>query len=114
MVILLENDYLFYGGYSALQNFYLIISPIIIMEQKRKWSLGIRAIKAFEYENTSDVKMMQLLRKKKKFRLQLSVLGTQGTILETVTPDIDGFTDEPVVHQCDVQVVENNFIDDFE
>ena len=36
------------------------------MEQKRKWSLGIRAIKAFEYENTSDVKMMQLLRKKKK------------------------------------------------
>ena len=65
MVILLENDYLFYGGYSALQNFYLIISPIIIMEQKRKWYLGIRAIKAFEYENTSDVKMMQLLRKKK-------------------------------------------------
>ena len=52
--------------------------------------------------------------KKKKFRLQLSVLGTQGTILETVTPDIDGFTDEPVVHQCDVQLVENNFIDDFE
>ena len=35
------------------------------MEQKRKWYLGIRAIKAFEYENTSDVKMMQLLRKKK-------------------------------------------------
>ena len=51
---------------------------------------------------------------KKKVRLQLSVLGTQGTILEMVTPDIDGFTDEPVVHQCDVQVVENNFIDDFE
>ena len=84
MVILLENDYLFYGGYSALQNFCLIISPIIIMEQKQKWYLGIRAIEAFEYENTSDVKMMQLLRKK-NVRLQLSVLGTQGTILEAVT-----------------------------
>ena len=27
------------------------------------------------------------------------------------SPDIDGFTDEPVV-QCDAQVVENTFIDD--
>ena len=32
----------------------------------------------------------------------------QGTFSEKLTPDIDGFTDEPVV-QCDVQVVENIF-----
>ena len=37
--------------------------------------------------------------------------GTQGAFSDKVTPDIDGFTDEPAV-QCDVQVVENIFIDD--
>ena len=34
----------------------------------------------------------------------------QGAFLDKFTPDIDGFTDEPVVHQCDVQLVENIFI----
>ena len=28
-----------------------------------------------------------------------------------ISPDIDGFTDEPAV-QCDVQVVENALVDD--
>ena len=32
--------------------------------------------------------------------------GPQGPFSDKVTPDIDGFTDEPVV-QCDVQAVEN-------
>ena len=36
--------------------------------------------------------------------------GNQGSKGQ-VTPDIDGFTDEPVA-QCDVQVVENIFTDD--
>ena len=40
------------------------------------------------------------------------VPGTQGTFSDTATPDIDGFTDEPVV-QCDGQVVENTFVDDY-
>ena len=35
---------------------------------------------------------------------------TQGAFSDNFTPDIDGFTDEPVV-QCDVQIVENTFID---
>ena len=97
MVILLENDYLFYGGYSALQKFCLIISPIIVMEQKQKWYLGIRAIEAFEYENTSDVKMMQLLRKK-KCQTTAKCTRSPRDNFRSGHPDIDGFTDEPVVH----------------
>ena len=37
--------------------------------------------------------------------------GIQGAFSGEVNPDIDGFTDEPVV-QCDVHVVENIFTDD--
>ena len=45
---------------------------------------------------------------KQYVRLQPSIPGTQGAFLDKVTPDIYGFTDEPVVHQCDVQVVKIN------
>ena len=31
---------------------------------------------------------------------------------DKVNPDIGGFSDEPVVHECDVQVVEHTFVDD--
>ena len=37
-------------------------------------------------------------------RLQLSIPGPQGACLDKVTHDIDGFTDEPVAHQCGIQV----------
>ena len=37
---------------------------------------------------------------------------TQGAFLDNITPDIDGLTDEPVVHQCNVQVVENTSVND--
>ena len=40
---------------------------------------------------------------KQYVRLKLSILGTQGTFSDKVTPDIYRFTDEPVV-QCDIQV----------
>ena len=49
---------------------------------------------------------MLLLRKMKKLCHTTRTPGTQGAFSDKVTPDIDGFTDEPVV-QCDVQVVEN-------
>ena len=42
---------------------------------------------------------------------QLGIPGTQGTFSDKITPDIESFTDEPVV-QCDVQVVKNTFVDD--
>ena len=45
---------------------------------------------------------------KQYVRLQPSIPRTQGAFLDKVTPDIDGFTHEPVVHQCDVQVVKIN------
>ena len=38
--------------------------------------------------------------------------GTQEGFLDKVIPDIDGFADEPVAHQCDVQVVQNTLTDD--
>ena len=44
--------------------------------------------------------MLQLLRKKK------------NSMSDKVTPDIDGLTDEPAVHQCDVQAVKYIFADD--
>ena len=37
---------------------------------------------------------------------------TKGALSDKVSPNIDGFTDGPVV-QCDVQFVENTFIDYF-
>ena len=56
--------------------------------------------------------MLRLLRKMKKQyvgqTILLGILGIQGAFLEKVTPDIGGFTDEPVV-QCDVRVVKNTF-----
>ena len=44
---------------------------------------------------------------KQYVRLPLSISGTQGAFLDKVIPDIDGFTDEPVVYQRNAQVVEN-------
>ena len=49
---------------------------------------------------------------KQYLRVQLSIPGTRGVFLDKITPDIDGFIDELVVHQCDVRVVENTFVDD--
>ena len=49
---------------------------------------------------------------KQYLRLQLSIPGTQRAFFNKVTTDIDGFTGELVVHQCDVQVVEIAFVDD--
>ena len=37
--------------------------------------------------------------------------GTHRAFSDKVARDIDDFTDEPIV-QCDVQVLENTFIDD--
>ena len=56
-----------------------------------------------------------MMKKKKKCQTTAkynSIIGTQGAFLDNVTPYADGFTDEPDVHQRDVQVVENTFVDD--
>ena len=47
-----------------------------------------------------------------KTYVRQQVPGIQGTFSDKVAPDIDGFTDEPVV-QYDAKVVENTFVDDF-
>ena len=44
--------------------------------------------------------------------VRLKGSGAQGAFSNKVTLDNDGFTDEPVV-QCNVQVVENTFVNDF-
>ena len=41
------SEMIFYGGYSSLHNFHLILSPNIITEQKGKGYQGIRAVEAF-------------------------------------------------------------------
>ena len=73
-------------------------------------------IETFEYENTkSDFKFCNN-REKWKEICQNTAKYTRAWIQEVfsdiVAPDIDGFTDEPVV-QCDSQVVRNAFVDDF-
>ena len=47
---------------------------------------------------------------KQYVRLQLSLPRTQEAFSEKAAPDIDRFNDESVV-PCDVQVVENTFVD---
>ena len=70
-------------------------------EQKRKGYQRIRSIEAFEYQNIrSDFKCCDYWEKRKTI-CQTTAKYTKA-FLDKVTPDIDGFTDEPVVHQCDV------------
>ena len=45
-------------------------------------------------------------------RLQQRIPRTQQRFLDKVTLDINGFTDEQVFHECDVEVVEKIFTDD--
>ena len=54
--------------------------------------------------------MLKISEKNEKqyVKLQLCKPGKKGPFLDKVTPDIDGFTDEQVVHQCDFQ----DFVDD--
>ena len=50
---------------------------------------------------------------KQHFKIQLRIPGIPGAFSERIAPDIVGFTDKPVIqHQCDVQAVRNNFVDD--
>ena len=44
--------------------------------------------------------------------IPLGKLGTQRAFSDKFTPDIDGYTDEPVV-LCHVRVAKITFIDDF-
>ena len=47
----------------------------------------------------------------KNEKIRIGIPGTQGAFSDKVTPGINDFIDEPVV-QCDVQVVENAFMND--
>ena len=38
--------------------------------------------------------------------------GAQRAFSNKVIPDIDSFTDEPVAHQCDVEILKSTFVDD--
>ena len=82
-------------------------------EENGKGYKGIRAVEAFEYENTrSDFKCCDYREKwKTTWQIQLSIQGTQGAFSDKATSNIDDFTDEPEV-QCDIQVVKNTFVDD--
>ena len=96
----------YHGGYYSLLPIYPLdynVSPNIIMEQKRKGWQGIRAIEAFEYENTRSY--FKYCEKNEKLSYYRDT-GDQRAFSDKVTPNIDGFTDEPIA-QYDVQVVEN-------
>ena len=58
--------------------------------------------------------MLQLLRKMKNNMSYYSYAfqKPQVAFLDKLIPDIDTFTDEPVFHQCDVQLAGNIFVDD--
>ena len=59
--------------------------------------------------------MLQLLEKKKEkqyVRIQLSIPQIHGEFSDNVAPNINSFTNEPVV-QYDIEFVKNSFIDYF-
>ena len=64
-----------------------------MMEQKGKWHQGVRTIEVFEYKNTrSDFKCCDYWEKWKTIST-----ASQGAFSDKIAPDIDVFTDEPVV-----------------
>ena len=77
-----------------------------MMEQEGKGYQGIRAIKAFEYENTRSYFDIVITVKNEKQCLTKGIPWTHGAFLDKFTPNIDGYTDETVV-QHGVQVVGN-------
>ena len=88
------------------------IVPNIMAEQNRNEYQGIRSAEAFEYENKQVPSNITITEKNEKqcVRLQLSIPRTEGKFSCKVAPDIDGFTDKPVI-QWDVQVVKYTFVD---
>ena len=103
----------FYGDYSSLHNFHLILSKKVNRTTNQKG-------KGEELEQVKHLitKIQELTsndvitdKMKNYVRLQLSMPGTQEAFWDKVTTDIDGFTDEPVV-QCDIEVIKNIFVDD--
>ena len=64
-------------------------------EEQRKVYQGIRAIEAFEYENTKSGFKYYYWEKWKTMSVY-RLPGTQVAFSGKVTPDIDVFTDEPV------------------
>lgn len=59
-----------------------------------------------------SLQMLRFLRKiNVKGIIQFGIPGPQGAFSDNVTPDVDGFINEPVV-QCDISVVKNTFVYD--
>ena len=80
---------------------HLITSLNIMIEQLKHWSTKIQEV----------ISNIVITEKNEKQCQTTGIPRTLGAFSDKVTLDIDGFTDEPVV-KCDVQVVENTFIDD--
>ena len=75
------------------------MSPNIMMKQKGKGYQRIRAIEAFEYENTRSVfKCCHCFSERNEKPCLTQIPGTQGASSDNVTPNIDGCTDEPRVY----------------
>ena len=68
------------------------------------------APEVFEYQRQEVVSNVAITVKNEKLCQTKGIPGTQGIFSDTVTSDISGFTNEPVV-QCDVQVAGNTFAD---
>ena len=80
---------------------HLIISPNITIEPLKHSSMEIQEV----------ISNIVITEKNGKLCQTTGIQRNLGTFLDKVTPDIDGFTDEPVV-KCDVQVIENTFMGD--
>ena len=57
-----------------------------------------------------DVTSNVVITEKNEKQYVRQIPGTQGAFSDKITPDIESFTDEPVV-QCDVRVVKNTLVD---
>ena len=109
-----EMIILSYGGwylYCFMVSPFDYIKPTIITVQKGKMYQGIRATEKYLSTKIHELIWNIVIWEKWRTLSDIRVPGTQGTFSRKVTPDIDSFTDETVI-QCDVQVVEHNFVDD--
>ena len=76
------------------------------------WSQNGKGTKELEEPKHLSTKIQEvtsnivIIEKNEKLCHTTAIPGTQGAFSDKVTPNIDGFTDKPVV-QYDVQVVEN-------
>ena len=82
-----------------------------------QWSKKGMSTKGLDQLKNVSMKIQEMIsniiitKKNEKLYQTTGIPGAQGAFSDQTNPDVDGFTNEPVV-QCDAQVAKNIFIND--